>query len=578
MVLQSELESDTNTSTEELATETTLDPDSVVDFKNVQSVFDLKMDSSTQVADITMADFVFDEESRYANFLTLWNEFTALPNPGGEFAAFATPHATANKEFVCVSEALGYTKCDTNQEYSSELYMRSWTSCFFGHNKNEWRQRPYWMIVGLCRKHYQRITYDAEHNHEASTDLKSIPHLQLRLIRAQLDKDQEWRPHALYKVQLAKALTVEINKFNDLVAQGQSEENAYAKIDENRAALWTAKVAKSKLKEKGDSQAQKQKTDSQAQEQETDSRTQHQKTNKNRPSKTPAHTTPIRLAVELHRNVIGPDFDKNLHYVRCVLDFLESKLLDGSLTQLPALEFLLHYREEDKRRKDALRKFKERVDKKKRTPVKIVKNNLVEGNTEGFDEETTANDISTYDINTPETIPKVKANSTDVRKARVTPAKANMTIAKPVKANTTPTKPAEVKNTKKVKSPKLKMATTSVAFVVDARDKAEESKPQTLMTESSAFISDDSNRSTDYAETPTFTAINRTQRQYQRLSDEEFEHFYVDAHGDSRVNILMEAAEEHSTLAPTSTKRGKRKAAENVTGEQSEVKRRKHAG
>lgn len=377
--------------------------------------------SQPSMADTTAPGMILDDAEMHNKWLATWSHFVAVSNAqlgqltvnnwADAFVVFAATQPTVDKEFLCSSDFLGHPECNTQQEFSTTL-ARSWISCFFGHNKNEFTQRPSSKQMLLCRKHYQRIGYHARLHSKDPKHPNSYPGLELKMIRAQLDKDEEWRPNALYRVKLAVALEAEVNKYNDLAAKGSTEEEAMGQLEQDRSDIWTKKVAewKSKKEEKAQQAAGKKraaeaqklleeaqaagsvsgeagsvnnsgtsrkqrkqkkstkvkapkasKETGQLDEVEEDDEMEYTedleesdevgvKKDAGEPKKSPAQLTPLRFMIELHRNVVGKRFDKSLTYVRRVLDFIEAKLMDGTIEHLPAIEFLLSYRKEDKER------------------------------------------------------------------------------------------------------------------------------------------------------------------------------------------------------------------------------------
>ncbi|GAB7349986.1 hypothetical protein MBLNU459_g0671t1 [Dothideomycetes sp. NU459] len=350
-------------------------------------------DGSSEPQDDDTADgLLFDDADRHERWLAAWNAYvvTAEAQVQGlqwwnNFCNFCSTFPTAMKEFICCTQLINQRDCDTNQEYGAEEFLRPWISCMFGHNKNEYCQRPVSMRICLCRKHYQRMAYDANTHHKDPKDPKSYPNIELKLVRAQFAKDEEWRPHALYKVQLPRSLIDEVHSFNDLVANGKTESEAFGIIEAVRLVDWNRKneilenkqaamVARQNENDSNEEHPVKKRNKKLNPEvgsnTETTEGLKKQKKSKNsRKAKTPklsaAEKTPIKFAVELNRRFCGPHFDKTLPYVRRVVDFIEAKIMDGTIETLPAIEFLLQYRTEDKERIKTLKDQKSAANEKK---------------------------------------------------------------------------------------------------------------------------------------------------------------------------------------------------------------------
>ncbi|GAB7349987.1 hypothetical protein MBLNU459_g0671t2 [Dothideomycetes sp. NU459] len=306
-------------------------------------------DGSSEPQDDDTADgLLFDDADRHERWLAAWNAYvvTAEAQVQGlqwwnNFCNFCSTFPTAMKE-------------------STEL--RS----FYDHG-------------------FLRMAYDANTHHKDPKDPKSYPNIELKLVRAQFAKDEEWRPHALYKVQLPRSLIDEVHSFNDLVANGKTESEAFGIIEAVRLVDWNRKneilenkqaamVARQNENDSNEEHPVKKRNKKLNPEvgsnTETTEGLKKQKKSKNsRKAKTPklsaAEKTPIKFAVELNRRFCGPHFDKTLPYVRRVVDFIEAKIMDGTIETLPAIEFLLQYRTEDKERIKTLKDQKSAANEKK---------------------------------------------------------------------------------------------------------------------------------------------------------------------------------------------------------------------
>ena len=214
-----------------------------------------------------------------------------------------------SKHFECLDHLLGGRPCITLQEYlPSRLTARSVISSFFGHNKGGWNQIPKSVRVFLCRKCYQR----------RENQLK--PHLapiQLPLCRELIDRLERWRPGCLFTIQLSAAMQRKVKSFD-------------VRMDRERSVrrIVAAEVDSESLGGKA-SRA--------------------------------AANTPVLFAIKLYNRFGG--INKTLDNLRSLFDWLDTKLADGTIEDLPAFEALLEEFPQDMERmraqhesRDALKK------------------------------------------------------------------------------------------------------------------------------------------------------------------------------------------------------------------------------
>lgn len=200
-----------------------------------------------------------------------------------------------SKHFECSEHLLSGRSCSTLQEYlPSRTAARPVISCFFGHNKREWNQIIKSVRVFLCRKCYQR------HEHKLHPHLASI---QLPLCRELVERLERWRPGCLFKVKLTKAMEEKVARFEKkMKIEGSIRRDAAAEIDAEDLEDQTSDVMR-------------------------------------------ATNTPVLFAIELENRFGGNN--KTAEEVRALFDWLQTKLTDGTIENLPAFEALLHVRTQD---------------------------------------------------------------------------------------------------------------------------------------------------------------------------------------------------------------------------------------
>lgn len=198
------------------------------------------------------------------------------------------------KHFECAEHLLSGKQCSTLQEYlPSRTAARPVVSSFFGHNKREWNQIIKSVRVFLCRKCYQR------HEHKLHPHLASI---QLPLCRELVDRLERWRPGCLFRVKLTKAMEEKVERFErKMKIEGSTRQDAAAEIDAD---------------------------------------VEDQSSDVKRATK-----TPVLFAIKLENRFGGNN--KTTEELRALFDWLQSKLTDGTIEDLPAFEALLRIRAQD---------------------------------------------------------------------------------------------------------------------------------------------------------------------------------------------------------------------------------------
>lgn len=214
-----------------------------------------------------------------------------------------------SKHFECLDHLLGGQPCTTLQEYlPSRLTARSLISSFFGHNKGGWNQIPKSVRVFLCRKCYQR------------RENKLKPHLaaiQLPLCRELVDRLERWRPGCLFTIRLSAALERKVKRFdNKMDKEGSMRRIVAEEIDSESLG---GKASR-------------------------------------------ATNTPVLFAIKLDNRFGG--INKTTENLRNLFDWLDSKLADGTIEDLPAFEALLEECPQDMER---MRTQKESRDALKKT-------------------------------------------------------------------------------------------------------------------------------------------------------------------------------------------------------------------
>lgn len=213
-----------------------------------------------------------------------------------------------SKHFECLDHLLGNQPCSTLQEYlPSRMTARSVISSFFGHNKGGWNQIPKSVRVFLCRKCYQR------HQHRLESHMASI---QLPLFRELVDRLERWRPGCLFKIQLTTAMERKVEKVNVKMEKEGSVGRIVA-----------AEVDSEDLGSKGSRAA----------------------------------NTPVLLAIKLENRFGGNQ--KTTGDLRNLLDWLETKLADGTIEDLPAFEALLEEYPQDMEQMRAQKNGRDALEK-----------------------------------------------------------------------------------------------------------------------------------------------------------------------------------------------------------------------
>lgn len=226
------------------------------------------------------------------------------------------------KHFECLVHLLGDSPCSTRQEYyPSKVGARSAISGFFGHNKNEWNQVPKAVRVFLCRKDYQR------HQHKLKN---GMGYFHLPLCRELVNRLEQWRPGNRFTVQLTKTMSERLTKFYEEVHAGLSEAEAAAKTDAIKTEGTTTDAVRK------------------------------------------AEKTPVIFAIELQNRFRGDK--KTPDDVRALLDWLETKLADGTIKDFPAFEALFEALPQDvKRMQDEQKRRRALENEKLPEAVKLAK-------------------------------------------------------------------------------------------------------------------------------------------------------------------------------------------------------------
>jgi hypothetical protein len=215
------------------------------------------------------------------------------------------------KHFECSEHLLGGRPCSTLQEYlPSRMVARPVISSFFGHNKFGWNHVIKSVRVFLCRKCYQRHE-NRLHSHMAA--------IQLPLCRELVNRLERWRPGCLFTMQLTNAMQERVEKFKEEMKKEGSVRRVVA-----------AELDAEDLEGKG---------------------------SKNRR----AINTPVLFAIKLERRFGGDN--KTADELHDLFDWLDIKLADGTIEDLPAFEAILEERSQDadqfqaqKKRRDAATK------------------------------------------------------------------------------------------------------------------------------------------------------------------------------------------------------------------------------
>ncbi|KAI4746118.1 hypothetical protein E4T50_03578 [Aureobasidium sp. EXF-12298] len=213
-----------------------------------------------------------------------------------------------SKHFECLDHLLGGQPCSTLQEYlPSRMTARSVISSFFGHNKDGWNQIPKSVRVFLCRKCYQR------HQHKLDSHMASI---QLPLFRELVDRLEKWRPGCLFKIQLTTAMERKVGKFNvKMEKEGSVRRIVAAEVDSGDLDGKASRAA----------------------------------------------NTPVLLAIKLENRFGGNH--KTTRDLRNLLDWLETKLADSTIEDLPAFEALLEEYPQDMEQMRAQKNSRDALEK-----------------------------------------------------------------------------------------------------------------------------------------------------------------------------------------------------------------------
>ena len=210
------------------------------------------------------------------------------------------------KHFTCASSLLtnttASTPCASGQEYGAYSLSRAGISHYFGHNKLHWTQVPLRYRVVLCRKHYQTGAYRGRRSRAAEIGVAenedSYQMVQVRLLRAQIEALEEWRPGGRYAVRPTVGLQRRMEAFPVSCAEGKWEQESVGEVDEM--------VGMERMEEK----------------------------------------VPIRWAVDMCAAFCKEDVDAE--WLLVAVRSMEEGIKDFGIEQLLPLEFLLHVRDEDR--------------------------------------------------------------------------------------------------------------------------------------------------------------------------------------------------------------------------------------
>lgn len=240
----------------------------------------------------------------------------------------------APKLFTCASRLWTNRPCKTAQEYGAPSLARPGISHYFGHNKVHWLQVPVGARVLICRKHYQSCSYDGRKKGDGGVGVgaagakahESYVLLQVLLLKTQVVRLGEWRADARFLVRLTVGMQVRVAAFHKFVSQGLERGEAAEKVDSKR-------VSKGREMKAGEK-------------------------------------TPVLFAVEFDRR-FGKE-NQSVADVLEVIGFIEEAIRGAEIEALPAVEFLLEVRKEDRLRLDEgnLRKA-EREKQKLALPVEL---------------------------------------------------------------------------------------------------------------------------------------------------------------------------------------------------------------
>lgn len=199
------------------------------------------------------------------------------------------------KHFECLEQLVSGKPCSTLQEYlPSRLVARPVISSFFGHNKGGWNHVIKSVRVFLCRKCYQR--------HENRLHSHMAP-IQLPLLREFINRLERWRPGCLFTVQLPTAMEAKVQKFTGkMEEEGAVRRTVAAELDAEQLEGKSSRAA----------------------------------------------NTPVLIAIKLENRFGGTN--KTTADLHSLLDWLDTKLADGTIEDLPAFEALIEERPQDKER------------------------------------------------------------------------------------------------------------------------------------------------------------------------------------------------------------------------------------
>lgn len=247
------------------------------------------------------------------------------------------------KVFQCHVNILTGRECVTNQEYTAVSINREVISIYFGHNKSNWQQIPRRYQVPICRKDYQTLTYKVGEKHPSPVDPLSVVQMNLKLIRAQLDQLEIWRPDGRYTIQLNDSTQNRLMEFYKSKQQGLKHEDAVKASD-------------------NDAVAEPERTGRQRSEDESEVRESDSTTTSRRPrTKKPGFVCPIELAAHLDTTFCRRE--QTVANVRSVLDYIDMELMEENIQHLPPLEFLLEVRPVDSARMKAAKALKAEIEK-----------------------------------------------------------------------------------------------------------------------------------------------------------------------------------------------------------------------
>ncbi|KAH0292274.1 hypothetical protein M436DRAFT_60837 [Aureobasidium namibiae CBS 147.97] len=199
------------------------------------------------------------------------------------------------KHFECLEHLVSGKPCSTLQEYlPSRLVARPVISSFFGHNKGGWNHVIKSVRVFLCRKCYQR--------HENRLHSHMAP-VQLPLLREFIDRLERWRPGCLLTIQLPTAIEAKVQRFNrKMEEEGSVRSIVAAELDAEDSEGKSSRAA----------------------------------------------NTPVLIAIKLENRFGG--INKTTADLHSLLNWLDTKLADGTIEDLPAFEALIEERPQDKGR------------------------------------------------------------------------------------------------------------------------------------------------------------------------------------------------------------------------------------